>query len=173
LSDYDAGVLVADKGIADYYEAAVAAAASTADPKTVANWVTGALFRLMKEAGQDINMVRVSPQALVELIGLVKEGTININTGKEVLEEMFVSGHSAHQIVEERGLAQISDTAALEKVIVQVLEENPQQVSQYLGGKVQLLGWLMGQVMRATRGKANPQVVQTLLREQLESSQNT
>jgi aspartyl-tRNA(Asn)/glutamyl-tRNA(Gln) amidotransferase subunit B len=169
LSDYDAGVLVADKGVADYYEAAVAAAASTADPKTVANWATGAVFRLMKETGQAIGAVRVSPQALAELIGLVKDGTINLNMGKEVLEEMFASGHGAHQIVEERGLAQISDTAALEQVVAQVLEENPQQVSQYLGGRVQLLGWLIGQVMKATRGKANPQVVQELLQNELDA----
>jgi len=169
LSEYDAGVLVADKAVADYYEAAVAAAASAAAPKTVANWITGELFRLMKETGQEIGAVPVSPQALAELIGLVKDNTINLNTGKEVLEEMFASGRGARQIVEERGLAQISDTAALEKIVAQVLEENPQQVARYLGGKVQVLGWLIGQVMKATRGKANPQVVRELLQAQLET----
>jgi len=169
LSGYDADVLVADKGVAEYYEAAVTAAASTADPKTVANWVTGELFRLMKENGKKIGAVLVSPQALVELIGLVKHNTINLNTGKEVLEEMLASGHGARQIVEERGLAQISDAAALKRIVAQVLEENPQQVSRYLGGKVQLLGWLIGQVMKATRGKANPQVVRELLQAQLEA----
>jgi aspartyl-tRNA(Asn)/glutamyl-tRNA(Gln) amidotransferase subunit B len=169
LSAYDAGVLVADRAVADYYEAAVAAAATAADAKTVANWVTGELFRLMKEAGREIGSVPVSPRALAELIGLVKDGTINPNTGKEVLERMFASGDSARQIVEARGLAQISDTAALERIVAQVLEENPEQVNQYLGGKVQILGWLMGQVMRATRGKANPQVVRELLQAQLEA----
>ncbi|MBU0704327.1 MAG: Asp-tRNA(Asn)/Glu-tRNA(Gln) amidotransferase subunit GatB [Chloroflexi bacterium] len=167
LSDYDAGVLVADKGVADYYEAAVAAA--TAGSKTVANWVTGELFRMMKEAGQEIDTVPVSPQALVDLIGLVEGGVINISTGKEVLAEMFASGHSARQVVEQRGLAQISDAAALETIVAQVLEENPQQVSDYLNGKEQLLGWLMGQVMRVTRSKANPQIVRELLRAQLET----
>jgi len=162
-------VLVADKGVADYYEAAVAAAAHTAAPKTVANWVTGELFRLMKETGTGVKAVAVSPQALAELIGLVKDGTINPNTGKEVLEEMFASGRSARQIVEERGLAQISDAAALEQIVAQVLADNPTQVSQYLEGKGQLLGWLMGQVMKATRGKANPQAVQALLQAQLEA----
>ena len=166
LSGYDAGVLVADKAVADYYEAAVAV--STAAPKTVANWITGELFRLMKETEREIGAVPVSPRALVELIGLVKDGTINLNTGKEVLEEMFASGCSARQIVEERGLAQISDAAALERIVAQVLEENPKPVGQYLDGREQLLGWLIGQVMKATRGKANPQVVQTLLKEQLE-----
>ena len=111
----------------------------------------------------------VSPQALAELIVLVKDNTINLNTGKEVLEEMFASGRSARQIVKERGLAQISDAEALEKTIAQILEENPKQVEQYLGGKTQLVGWLMGQVMKATRGKANPQAVRELLRDQLEA----
>lgn len=123
----------------------------------------------MKERGQEIHAVQVSPQALVELISLVKDGTINLNTGKEVLEEMFASGCSARQIVEKRGLAQISDTAALEKIVTQVLEENPKQVKQYLDGKVQILGWLIGRVMKATRGKANPQVVRKLLQTQLEA----
>jgi len=171
LSDYDAGVLVADRDVADYYEAVVATAAPAdkAAPKTVANWVTGELFRLMKEAGREIGAVLVSPQALAELIGLVQDSTINLNTGKEVLEGMFASGRSARQVVDERGLAQISDAAALEKIVAQVLEENSKQVSQYLGGKVQLLGWLMGQAMKATRGKANPQVVRELLQAQLEA----
>jgi aspartyl-tRNA(Asn)/glutamyl-tRNA(Gln) amidotransferase subunit B len=170
LSDYDAGVLVADKAVADYYEAATDAAvqASQVDPKTVANWVTGELFRLIKETGQEINTLPVSPQALAELIGLVEDNTINTNTGKDVLSEMFASGRGPRQIVDERGLAQVSDAAALEQIVAQVLEENPTQVSQYLDGKVQLVGWLMGQVMQATRGKANPQIVRTLLETQLE-----
>jgi aspartyl-tRNA(Asn)/glutamyl-tRNA(Gln) amidotransferase subunit B len=166
LNDYDAGVLVGDKSTADYYEAAVAASTASS-PKTVANWVTGELFRLMNESGQQIDALPVSAQALAELIALVEDNTINTNTGKEVLAEMFASGRSARQIVDERGLAQISDTAALEQIVAQVLEDNPQQVAQYLDGRVQLIGWMMGQVMKATRGKANPQVVRALLEEQL------
>jgi len=173
LSEYDTGVLVADRDVADYYEAAVAAAAGAADPRTVsrtvANWITGALFRLMKETRAEIGAVRVSPRALAELIGLVEDGVITPGTGKEVLAEMFVSGRSGRRIVEERGLAQISDAAALERIVAQVLEENPRQVGQYLDGKVQLLGWLMGQVMKATQGKANPQVVRQLLQTRLEA----
>jgi aspartyl-tRNA(Asn)/glutamyl-tRNA(Gln) amidotransferase subunit B len=166
LNDYDAGILVGDKSTADYYEAAVAASTASS-PKTVANWVTGELFRLMNESGQQIDALPVSAQALAELIALVEDNTINTNTGKEVLAEMFTSGHSARQIVDERGLAQISDTAALEQIVAQVLEDNPQQVAQYLDGRGQLIGWMMGQVMQATRGKANPQVVRALLEEQL------
>ena len=175
LGDYDAQVLVADRAVADYYEAAVTEAAQTSktDPKTVANWVTGETFRLMKETGQEINGIQVSPQGLAELIGLVEDNTINTNTGKEVLAEMFASGHSARQIVEERGLAQISDAAALEEIVAQVLEQNPDQVSKYLDGKTQIIGWLMGQVMKATRGKANPQVVRTSLQEHLEQLRNS
>jgi len=169
LSDYDAEVLVAEKDVADYYEAAVAAAGSTADPKVVANWVTGELFRLMKERGQHINAVPVSPQALADLIVLVNDGTINLNTGKEVLAEMFASGRSARQIVKERGLAQISDAAALGEIVTRVIKEHPQQVAQYLSGQAKVLGWLMGQVMRATQGKANPQMVRELLQAQLEA----
>ena len=167
MSDYDTDVLVADKHVADYFEVVVAV--NGTDPKTIANWVTGELFRLMKETDQNITEVPVSPQALVDLIRLVNDDTINLSTGKEVLEEMFSSGNSARQIVEKRGLAQISDAAALEKVVGQVIEEHPQQVADYLGGKMQLLGWLMGQVMKATQGKANPQVVRELLRARLEA----
>lgn len=167
LNDYDAGVLVGDKRVADYFEAAISAGKIA--PKTVANWITGELFRLMKETGQEIGAVKISPRALAELIGLVESGAINISTGKEVLAEMFASGRSARQIVEQRGLAQISDTAALKEIVAQVLSENPEQTNEYLGGKVQLLGWLMGQVMRATRGKANPQIVREIFKAQLEA----
>jgi aspartyl-tRNA(Asn)/glutamyl-tRNA(Gln) amidotransferase subunit B len=173
LSAYDAELLVADKGVAEYFEAAVAAAAVAAggktDPKTIANWVTGELFRLLNETRQGITAMPVSPRDLVELIDLVEDGTINRNTGKDVLEEMFASGESARRIVEQRGLAQISDAARLEAIVAQVLEENPAQVKEYLGGKVQLLGWLIGQAMKATRGQAQPQAVRELLQAQLEA----
>jgi len=170
LSDYDAGLLVADREVADYYE--TVAAASDADPKTIANWLTGELFRLMKETGQGIGSAPVSAQELAELIELVDDGAINQGTGKEVLDEMFASGRGARQIVEERGLAQISDAAALESIVAQVLSDNPEQVNKYLDGKTQLLGWLMGQVMRATKGKANPQMARELLQTRLKALQD-
>ena len=167
LSEYDAQLLVADRLTADYYEAAVAAGKSS--PKVIANWITGELFRLMNESGTPIGLAQVSPQALVELIGLVSDGTVNQNTGKEVLEEMFSSGRDAKQIVDQRGLAQISDEAALEKIITQVLDNSPDEVNAYMDGKEQLVGWMIGQVMRATRGKANPQLVRALLQRELEA----
>jgi aspartyl-tRNA(Asn)/glutamyl-tRNA(Gln) amidotransferase subunit B len=165
LSDYDAEVLVADKAVADYYEAALNADA--VDPKAVANWVTGELFRLMKEIDKPIEEMP-PPAGLTELIGLVEDDTINQSTAKDVLEEMIDSGKRASEIVEERGLAQISDATELEKIIDQILDENPEQVNEYLGGKKQVLGWFIGQVMKATRGKANPQLARKFLQEKLE-----
>jgi aspartyl-tRNA(Asn)/glutamyl-tRNA(Gln) amidotransferase subunit B len=167
LPEYDADLLVEDRAVADYYESA--AAAGKVAPKTVANWVTGTLFGLMNESGQEIEEVQVSPEALAALVGLVEDGTVNANTGKEVLGEMFSSGRGAREIVEQRGLAQISDAGALEQAVVQVLDENPEQVTKYLDGKEQIIGWMIGQVMRATRGKANPQIVRELLQTQLEA----
>jgi aspartyl-tRNA(Asn)/glutamyl-tRNA(Gln) amidotransferase subunit B len=170
LSDYDARLLVEDRAVANYYEAVVAA--SQATPKAIANWVTGALFGLMNESGRALGDVQVSPGALAELVSLVEDGTINTNTGKEVLGQMFASGCGAREIVEERGLAQISDAGTLEQAVAQVLEENPDQVSKYLDGKEQIVGWMIGQVMKATRGKANPQIVRELLQTQLEARRN-
>jgi aspartyl-tRNA(Asn)/glutamyl-tRNA(Gln) amidotransferase subunit B len=167
LPEYDADLLVEDRAVADYYEAAVAAGGIA--PKVIANWVTGALFGLMNESGQAIGDVQVTPEGLAELVGLVEDGTVNANTGKEVLGEMFASGRGAREIVEERGLAQISDTGALEQAVIQVLDENPDQVGKYLDGKEQIIGWMIGQVMKATRGKANPQIVRELLLTQLEA----
>jgi aspartyl-tRNA(Asn)/glutamyl-tRNA(Gln) amidotransferase subunit B len=166
LSEYDAGVLVSDRAVADYFEAA--AAPGKIDPKTIANWITGELFRLMKESGQDIAALKVPPENLVELLDLVQGQTINQSTAKDVLAVMFETGRTARQIVEARGLAQISDTEALEQVVARVLDEGPEQVAQYLQGREQLMGWFIGQVMKLTRGKANPQVVRDLLRSQLD-----
>jgi aspartyl-tRNA(Asn)/glutamyl-tRNA(Gln) amidotransferase subunit B len=166
LSGYDAGLLVSDKGVADYFEHVVEAGGA---PKEAANWITGELFRLMKAAERAIDRIEISPQALAELIALVEEGTINQSTGKDVLEEMLASGRDAQSIVAERGLAQISDAGVLQTIVTQVLDENPEQVAEYLSGKEQVIGWFIGQVMRATRGKANPQLARELLKERLET----
>lgn len=167
LGEHETDLLVADRMVADYYEAAVRL--GKISPKTMANWITVDLFRVMKETGRGLAELPVSPQALVDLIGLVEEGVINLNTGREVLDEMAATGRAARAIVEERGLAQISDEAALQAVVERVLDENPAQVAQYLGGKEQVAGWLIGQVMKATQGKANPQRVRSLLMEALEA----
>jgi aspartyl-tRNA(Asn)/glutamyl-tRNA(Gln) amidotransferase subunit B len=167
LSDYDATVLVADRAVANYFEAAVATGRS--DPKTIANWVTGEFFRLLRETDQSVDTIPVSPPALVELIGMVAQDTINASTAKEVLTEMAAAGRSAREIVEERGLGQISDEAALAGVVTRVLDDNPEHVDTYLEGKPQIIGWLIGQVMKSTRGKANPQLARRLLQAQLEA----
>jgi aspartyl-tRNA(Asn)/glutamyl-tRNA(Gln) amidotransferase subunit B len=168
LSAYDAGVLTADRTIAAYFEAVVEAGS---DPKQAANWITGELFRLMNLENLEIGGVqtRVPPVRLAGLLGLVEKNTININTAKGVLAEMLSSGQTAQAIVEAQGLAQVSDAAALAPVIRQVLDQHPDEVAQYLAGKEALSGWLMGQVMRATRGKANPQLARELLLAQLEA----
>jgi len=166
LSQQEAGVLVADKAVADYFEATIAAGV---EPKTAANWITGELFRLMNAEGVEIDAVRVTPPMLAELVGLVRDGTINLNTAKEVFTEMFASGRGAKAIVEEQGLAQISDVAMLEQLVERVIAENPAEVAAYLGGKEGLLGWFVGQVMRETKGQANAQMVNRMFRERLES----
>ena len=164
LSAYDAGVLTEEREVAEWFETAVA---HNADPKSVANWMINNLFSLMNEHKQGIGEIQVTPLALVELIGLVEKQTINNNTGKDVLTEMFATGQSAPAIVETKGLAQISDEAAIAEIVTQILQDNPKMVADYLGGKEKLRGWFVGQVMKATRGKGNPSLVNKLLSEQL------
>jgi len=165
LSVYDAELLVSDKDVAAYFERVVAAGSA---PKEAANWITGELFRLMKEADRSIVRIQIAPEALAALIALVKEDKINQSTGKDVLQEMFASGRDAQSIVAEQGLAQISDKARLQEIVTQVLEQHPEQVEEYLSGKEQVMGWFIGRIMRATRGKANPQLARELLKNQLE-----
>ncbi len=168
LPAYDAGVLTADKAVADYFEACVRAYPQA---KTISNWIGGELFRLLKEAETGIEEVKVTPAALAELLTLVEKGTINQNTAKAVLGEMFRSGRAAAEIVAEEGLAQISDADELGPVIDEVIAAHPDEVAAYRAGKERLLGWFVGQVMKATRGKANPQLVTSLLKEKLQRRQ--
>ncbi len=162
LSPHDADVLTADREVAAYFEELVTAGGA---PKPAANWITGELFRLLNRDGlsSDALAARLPPSALLELMDLVARQTLNLNTAKEVLEEMWASGRSAAQIVAARGLAQISDADALTDIVAQVLDAHPDEVAAYLAGKERLFGWLMGQVMRATQGKANPQLARQLL----------
>ncbi len=163
----DARLLTEDRATADYFEEAVQAAKGRIPAQIVANWIVGELFRLLRDSGQEIGQIRVRPEGLVELLGLLQEGAINAMGAKEVLDEMCASGESAVAIVERRGLRQISDQEALSAAVREVLEAHPGPVQQYLEGKEQVLGFLMGQVMRATRGQANPQMVRQLLLDEL------
>jgi len=168
LTAAEAAILAADRDVAAYFERAVAAGREKSlTPKTVANWISGELFRLLRAEEIEIDQLRISPEALAGLIGLVQEGTITANSAKIVLTEMFASGRSAAAIVKEGGLAQVSDEGALARVVEEVIAANPEQVARYRAGKETLLQWFVGQVMRATRGQANPQVASALLQERL------
>ncbi len=168
LSAYVASVLTTERAVADYFEAAVAGAPAV-PAERIAHWLSGELFALLNQAGQDIAACRVEPAALARLVAMVEQGRVNANSAKEVLAEMFETGAQPEAIVEARGLAQISDREALAEVVAQVLEAHPEQVRQYLEGKQGILNWLLGQVMRATRGRANPQLVRAELEAALEA----
>jgi aspartyl-tRNA(Asn)/glutamyl-tRNA(Gln) amidotransferase subunit B len=171
LSPSDAEVLAADRSVADYFEATVAAGQEGGVvPKVISNWIIGDVFRFLKAEGIEIDSVGVSPPQLAELVALVGDGIITVNSGKTVLTEMFSTGRPAAEIVKERGLTQVSDRRVLAQIVEEVVAANPEQVARYRGGKETMLSWFVGQVMRATRGKANPQVVKVLLEERLRAS---
>ena len=164
LSRYDALLLTSDRPVAEFFESA---AGGHGDAKTVCNWITGEVFRLLKVKEMSLEESRLTSDGLVELLTMVDKGTINANTAKDVLEAMFDTGATARTVVEERGLGQISDQDELSRIVDGVIAANPKPVADYLAGKEAAAGFLMGQVMKATRGKANPSVVRELLAERL------
>ncbi len=166
LPPADAALLVNERAVADYFETAVQAAPSL-PPRLIANWILGELFAWMNESGENIEQLKVSPEALVDLIGHLQAGEINQTTAKAVLLEMLQSGERAAAIIASRGLRQVSDADALRALVAQVLAENPNEVQSYLRGKETLANWFFGQVMRAVGGKANPQVLRAELERQL------
>ena len=165
LGTQDVTLLVEDRNIAAYFEAA--AGQQGADPKLVSNWMSGEVFRRLKEEDADIDAIKVKPEALVELIGLVRDNIINQNAAREVFGVMWEEGGSPTQIVEARGLRQISDSSELDDTVARVIGENPDAVEKIRSGNEKPIQFLMGQVMKATRGKANPQMVVQLLRQQM------
>jgi aspartyl-tRNA(Asn)/glutamyl-tRNA(Gln) amidotransferase subunit B len=164
LSEYDAGVLTASKAVADYFESCVKL---FNQPKTVSNWVMGELMRELNTSGVDASVSPVPPERLVSLLQLVEHGTISLKVAREIFPDVYSSGKTPEQIVQEKGLIQVSDEGALDKIIAEVLEKNPAQVAQFKQGKQQVLGFLVGQVMKASGGKANPGKVNELLRKKL------
>ncbi len=164
LSAYDAQILSEERGVAEWFETAVSL---HNDPKTIANWMSNQLFSLMNEHKQAIQEIKITPTHFIELLQLIKKQTINNSTAKKVLSDMFTSGQSAKEIVAAQGLAQISDESAIIEIVAQILTQNEQQVQRYLGGEEKLRGFFVGQVMKATRGKANPGLVNKLLTHQL------
>ncbi len=167
LPEYDADVLTQEPEVADYFEAA---ARVCGDAKAASNWVMTDVLRKRKDDARPLVAGPVPPQRLGELIRLVAQGTINGNTAKQVFETMWASGEPAPAIVEREGLAQVSDAGALGAVIAEVIAASPQQVASYRAGKQSTLGWLVGQVMRKSGGKANPALVNRLLKERLDKA---
>ncbi len=163
LSPYDAGVLVAERANADYFESV----ARGRDAKQAANWVTGALFGALKKAGTEIGESPVSAKHLGILLDLIEKDTISGRIAKEVFEIMFESGQDPAEIVMEKGLRQVTDSGAIEKTVDEVLATNAEKVAEYKGGKDKLFGFFVGQVMKASQGKANPKTVNEMLKEKL------
>ena len=164
LPEYDAGVLTSNRALADYYEACIKL---VDQPKTVSNWVMGELLRELNNSGMAVEQSPVSPERLVSLIQLVDQGTISLKVAREIFPEVYAGGKSPEQIVQEKGLTQVSDEGALETIITEIIAKNPAQVAQYRSGKEQVLGFFVGQVLKASGGKANPGKVNELLKRKL------
>jgi aspartyl-tRNA(Asn)/glutamyl-tRNA(Gln) amidotransferase subunit B len=189
LNQSKAEILVVEQAVADYFEETVTASqdlikegvSTTANlegketaisleaitPKTIANWITGELFAILKQSNISIETSMLTPQALASLIHMVARGHLNKNTAKGVMPEMFTSGRTAAEIVAEQDLGQVSDVATISDLVKQILDRNPDQVAEYLQGKESIFVWLTGEVMRAAKGQANPQVLQSELHRQL------
>ncbi|MBI3698497.1 MAG: Asp-tRNA(Asn)/Glu-tRNA(Gln) amidotransferase subunit GatB, partial [Acidobacteria bacterium] len=164
VPDYDAQVLTLTPALGDYFEEV---ARASGEPKLASNWVMGDLTGALKAAGKSIEESPVSAAQLAELVRLITAGTLSGKLAKEIFPKMFASGRSASDILEAEGLQQISDTGEIEKLADEILAANPKQVEQYKGGKKGVLGFFVGQVMKATRGQANPAVVNEVLTRKL------
>ncbi|MDH4193624.1 MAG: Asp-tRNA(Asn)/Glu-tRNA(Gln) amidotransferase subunit GatB [Nitrospirota bacterium] len=166
LPEYDAKVLTDSKSLADYFESCVKL---FPHPKTVSNWVMGELLRELHTAGTTPESSAVSPERLVQLLQLVEAGTVSLKVARDLFPEFYASGKEPGALVKEKGLLQVSDEGILGKIIEEVLAQYPAQVEQYRSGKETVLGFLVGQVMKASQGKANPGKVNTLLKHHLTS----
>jgi len=174
LSEYDAELLTTTKASADYFERAVESGNAEGQDerdlaKSVSNWLLGEMARLLNQTELTIDDVKIAPEQIVELQNLVKAGTLNSNMAKDVFERMFESGGSPAAIAEAEGLVQISDTDAVNAAVAEAIAANPQPVQDYLDGKETAIRFLVGQVMKATRGKANPQIATEMLNDKLEA----
>jgi aspartyl-tRNA(Asn)/glutamyl-tRNA(Gln) amidotransferase subunit B len=166
LPAYDADLLTSERPTADWFEEAVTA---DAHPKTVANWMMGELARLINEANTTLEQSPLRPAQLARMIKLIDSGTISGKIAKTVFEEMFRTGKDAGEIVTEKGLTQISDTGSIEKTVDEIIANNPGEVERFRAGDEKLIGFFVGQVMKATKGKANPQIVNELFKRKLAS----
>jgi len=164
LSAYDAGVLVSEREMANFYEEVVSL---TKEPKLSTNWLMGDFSAFLNDKHLSVKESPITAPAMAELINRIQDGTISGRIAKEVFEAMVAGEGSANAIIEKKGLKQISDSGALEKVVLEVMEKNPGQLAEYRGGKDKLFGFFVGQVMKATQGKANPDEVNRLLKDKL------
>lgn len=164
LDDYDAGVLTASRDLALFFEETLK---EIDDSRLVSNWIMGDVLRRLNDDEVEIQDTSLTPKSLASLISLVKDGKINNNTGKKVLNEVFDTGKDPETIVKEKGLIQISDEGALKEIIENILNQNEQSIIDYKNGKDRALGFLVGQIMKASRGKANPQIVNKMLLEMI------
>ena len=161
---YDAGILTSTPGIVHYFEETVA---SGADPKKASNWIMGEVFRVLNETHIPLDEFKIKPLMLAELITMAESGTISGPIAKTVFDEMVLTGAAPKAIVEKRGLVQISDKGELEKAVREVIDAHPGEAAKFRAGKTQLLGFFVGQVMKATKGKANPKEVNAIIKETL------
>ena len=164
ITAYDAGVLTSDKELAAWFDEAARLAKT---PKLVANWISSELLRLLGEDKISINECKITPAALAELTDVISSGAINGKIGKEVFAEMYASGKTPKVIIEEKGLVQVSDTGAIAAIVAEAIEKNPKQVDEYRAGNERVLQYMVGQVMKLSKGKANPQMAIAELKKQL------
>ncbi|MXZ90193.1 MAG: Asp-tRNA(Asn)/Glu-tRNA(Gln) amidotransferase subunit GatB [Chloroflexi bacterium] len=175
LSEYDADQLTGSRATADYFETTLSLRSSASGPdaaKEVANWMLGDLSRLLNRDHRDIADSPISPAGLAELLGLIADGTLSTSLAKTVLEEMYATGRDASAVVDEKGLAQISDTGAIEAAVAEAIAANPKAVADYLAGKETAARFLMGQVMRITKGQAQPELALRMVQEGLAAQQS-
>ncbi|HWR71629.1 MAG TPA: Asp-tRNA(Asn)/Glu-tRNA(Gln) amidotransferase subunit GatB, partial [Nitrospirota bacterium] len=164
IPEYDADMLTQSRAMASYYEEA---AKLSGQPKVISNWMMGELTRLLNADGKEIDACPVGPERLAVLVKMISDGTISTKIAKTVFEEMYRTGKDAGTVVQEQGLTQVSDTGAIETIIAEVVKANPGQAAEYKAGKEKLFGFFVGQVMKASKGKANPDMVNQLLKKKL------
>ena len=166
LSEYDANVVVEQMELALFFDKVLELGANA---KTAVNFIMGEIAAYLKEEKLELGETKLTPENLAELISLIEKGTISNNIGKQIIIEMMQTGKAASKIVEEKGLSQISDEGAIKEIVQKVVDANPNQVAAYKGGKVQLFGFFVGQVMKETKGRANPKTVNDLLKSILDA----
>jgi len=174
LPPYDANLLTASKATADFFEACLKLKPLEGDPlrqraKAVSNWMLGELARLLNVSGLELEQAKVTPHHLVELLELIEGGTLSTTLAKSVFEEVFQSGRPPSEVVREKGYTQITDATVVDAAVAEAIATNPQAVSDYLKGKETAMRFIIGQVMKLTRGKANPALVNELVKKRLEA----